>query len=407
MTLGEGSTVLEMWAFSQERIQFLQDLLQTEEWTSAHPDVQVNVRVFPYAQMHDRLLASLVSGQGAPDIAEVEISRFSQFITGERVPFVPLNDRIEPELENVYRPAATDPWTWEDQIYGVGNELNTCLVAYRQDIMDEAGVTTPFETWDDFIAAGQQISNEERKMVPIHDISFGDWYILAQVAGTTFFDEQGNCIANNEMGVEVMQFHRDLVHEHGVGGIAPADASNAWYGPQYWAAVRAGQFACIWGPPWTVGLLPQEAPDLSGQWRVQPFPSGLGESNPTANYGGTGQCITEQSQNVDIAWDLIRMANLTTQGVLADFRIRNAFPAYIPAYEEEAFNEPNEYFGGVVIGEIYSQVAPELVPFRQSPVWGPATEALIREGITPVMQNQKEPQQGMDDTCAEVERLQS
>ena len=122
--------------------------------------------------MHDKLLAALVSGQGAPDIAEVEIARFSQFLKGERVPFVPLTERIGAEIDNIYKPAASDPWSWGGEIYGLGNELNAVVLTYRQDLLDGLGIETPFETWDQVIEAGKQIvADGETKTFAIHDIA--------------------------------------------------------------------------------------------------------------------------------------------------------------------------------------------------------------------------------------------
>jgi arabinosaccharide transport system substrate-binding protein len=381
-----GGNSLEMWLFSEERADWIRQVLDSEVWTADNADVEVNLRVFPYEQMHDRLQTALVSGRGAPDLADVEISRFSPYIGGGEVPFVPLNERIGSEIDNIYTPAGTDPWTWEDQIYGLGNELNTCVLAYRQDIMEEAGIQTPFETWDQVIEAGRQISNADRKMFAIHDQAFGDHYIMSQSAGTTYFDEQGNYIGDNEQSVEAMQFLRDLVYEHQIAGIAPVSGADTWYPPEYRAAFRAGRFVALFGPPWHLAMLPLDVPDQSGQWAVQELPQGVGEGIPTAQFGGTGQCITVQSQNQDLAWELIRTLNLTTEGVLADFRLRTVYPTYRPAYEEEALQQPNEYFGES-LGELYSSLAPRLVQFNQSPQWAEATEAIIREVITPVMQD--------------------
>ncbi len=399
------STTLEFWAFSEDRLKFIRELVQSEAWTSAQPGVAVNFRVFPYNEMHDKLLAALASGQGAPDIADVEISRFSRFIKGERVGFVPLNDRIGSEIDNLFTAAATAPWSYQDQIYGLGNELNTCVLAYRKDIMDEAGITTPFETWDDVVAAGKQVSNEQRKMFAIHDISFGDWYQLAQHAGTTMFDEQGNYQGANEKSVAAMQFCHDLVYEHQIAGIAPAEAGDEWAPPTYKAAFAAEQFIATFGPPWHFGGLFPAIPEQSGKWFAQAFPQGLGDSKPTANFGGTGQCITEQSQNKDVAWELIKLCNLTKEGVLTDFRIRTAYPAYKPAYDDPALQEASEFFGGQKIGELYSSIASELTPFIQSPVWPEATEAMNRIVITPVMQDQTDAQTALTELGTEIERL--
>ncbi len=301
-----GGNSLEMWIFSEERGEWIRKVLDSEVWTSKHADVQVNLRVFPYEQMHDRLQTALVSGKGAPDLADVEISRFSPFIQGDEVPFVPLNERIGDEIDNVYKPVSTDPWTWKDQIYGVGQELNTAVLAYRQDVMEQAGIQTPFETWDEVIEAGKQISNADRKMFAIHDQAFGDHYMMSQSAGTPYFDEQGNYIADNEASVEAMQFLHDLVYEHQIADIAAVTGEDTWYPPQYRAAFRAERFVAFFGPPWHLGMLPLDVPDQEGKWAVQKFPRGVGEGIPTAQFGGTGQCITVQSQNPDLAWELIR-----------------------------------------------------------------------------------------------------
>jgi multiple sugar transport system substrate-binding protein len=146
-------------------------------------------------------------------------------------------------------------------------------------------------------------------------------------------------------------------------------------------------------------------PDQSGKWTVQALPKGLGDGKPTANFGGTGQTITEQSKNADIAWDLIKICNLTKEGVLTDFKIRTAYPAYKPAYDDPALKAPSDFFGGAKIGELYTSIAPELAPFRQSPVWPEATDAMQRIVITPVMQDKSDAKTALTALKAEVERL--
>jgi arabinosaccharide transport system substrate-binding protein len=403
---GTAKTTLEFWAFSEDRLKFVRELVKGNTWTSAHPDVAINFRVFAYEDMHNKLLAALASGVGAPDIADVEISRFSRFIKGERVGFVPLNDRIGSEKNNLFMAAAIDPWSWKGQIYGLGNELNTVVLAFRKDIMDGLGVKTPFATWDDVKAAGQKVvAGGKSKMFAVHDIHFGDWYMLSQSAGTTMFDEQGNYQADNDKSVAAMQFLHDLVYKDKIAGIAPAEADNNWAPPTYKAAFKAEQFVATWGPPWHLGGLTPSIPDQSGKWTVQGLPKGLGDGKPTANFGGTGQCITEQSKNADVAWDLIKMCNLTKEGVLTDFKIRTAYPAYKPAYDDPALKAPSDFFGGIKIGEIYTSIAPELAPFRQSPVWPEATDAMNRIVITPVMQDKTDAKTALTELKTEVERL--
>ena len=98
-----------------------------------------------------------------------------------------------------------------------------------------------------------------------------------------------------------MQFNHDLVYKHEIAALAPAEADNDWAPPQYQASFKAGKFVATWGPPWHLFFIEDGAPNLSGKWAVQKLPQGLADSRPTANYGGTGQCITEQCGNVDAA----------------------------------------------------------------------------------------------------------
>jgi len=401
-----GGTTLEFWAFAEDRLKFVKEVVKSDAWTKLHPDVTINFRVFPYQEMHDKLLAALTAGSGAPDISDVEISRFSQYIKGDRVGFVPLNDMIGDEINNVYKAAATDPWTWKGKIYGLGNELNTVVLAYRKDVMDSLKIQTPFATWDDYIAAGKQVvAGGKMKMAAVHDLSWGDWHMMVQHAGSTLFDENGNYQGDNDKGVLALQFLHDLVYKHKVAGIAPADAQNSWTNPAYFAAFKADQFVSTWGPPWHFGGMIANVAEQKGKWTAQALPKGLGDSKPTANFGGTGTQITEQSKHVDIAWDLIRLSNLTVAGVLGDFKIRTAYPAYKPAYKDPLLNAPSEFFGGQKIGELYMQIAPDLTVFRQSPYWPEATDALTNKVITPVMQDKKDPKAALTELRTEIDRL--
>jgi ABC-type glycerol-3-phosphate transport system substrate-binding protein len=249
------------------------------------------------------------------------------------------------------------------------------------------------------------VAGGKSKMFAIHDISWGDLYMISQHSGTTFFDEQGNYQGDNEKVVGALQFLHDMVYKEKIAGIAPAEAADKWGPPTYWAAFKAEQFVATWGPPWHLANLLLKVEDQKGKWTVQALPKGLGDSKPTANFGGTGQCITEQTKNADMAWELLKACNLTTAGVLADFKIRTAYPAYKPAYDDPALKAPSDYFGGAKIGELYTSVAPDLAPFRQSPVWPEATDAMERVVITPVMQDKKESKAALTELKAEVERL--
>src|SRR5207245_6989346 len=137
---------------------------------------------------------------------------------------------------------------------------------------------------------------------------------------------------------------------------------------------------------------------------VQPLPKGSGADKPTASFGGTRQCIPTQCKNPDAAWQVIKLANFSKEGALSDFKSRTVFPAYKPAYDLPELKAPNAYFSGANFGDIYSTVAPTLVPFRQSPGWPDASDAVNRLVITPVMQNQKDAKSALTEAKAEIQK---
>lgn len=73
---GSGDNTLEFWAFDEGRADLARAAIKTQEWQDTHGNVEVNFRIFPYEQMHDKLLTALVSGK-APRTSLMSRSRVS------------------------------------------------------------------------------------------------------------------------------------------------------------------------------------------------------------------------------------------------------------------------------------------------------------------------------------------
>src|SRR5690625_7915456 len=88
--------------------------------------------------MHNNVIMSLQSGTGAPDIVDLEIARFPNFLQGD-IQLEPLNDLIEDELDN-YIVERLDIYGDDVTYYGEPTHLGATVVYYNKYIMDEAGV---------------------------------------------------------------------------------------------------------------------------------------------------------------------------------------------------------------------------------------------------------------------------
>ncbi|HEY3108013.1 MAG TPA: hypothetical protein VGL23_04630, partial [Chloroflexota bacterium] len=120
----KGAEKLEFWTFSEQRTEWWQKALKDGEWQKKNPSaapVDADVRVFPTADMHDKLLASFAAGVGAPDISDVHIEYVGRFWKGDKIGLLPLNDVFKDELGNFAAVSAYNPWSWQNKIYGIGN----------------------------------------------------------------------------------------------------------------------------------------------------------------------------------------------------------------------------------------------------------------------------------------------
>ncbi len=72
-------TTLNFWTFQELHKGFMDDAV--DSWNKANADKQIELKtdVYPYDENHNKLLIALQSGTGAPDIADIEISKFPQF----------------------------------------------------------------------------------------------------------------------------------------------------------------------------------------------------------------------------------------------------------------------------------------------------------------------------------------
>src|SRR5688572_22933633 len=95
-------TDLSLWVFVDRHGDFM--VKQAELWNQANPDRPINLtfETIEYQQMHDNLLAAFLSGQGAPDLVDIEIGKFSTFVKSEdNVHLLDLTEVVAPYLPDL------------------------------------------------------------------------------------------------------------------------------------------------------------------------------------------------------------------------------------------------------------------------------------------------------------------
>jgi arabinosaccharide transport system substrate-binding protein len=370
---------LDFWAFSDTRI-----FWQQKAWALykqlKKPDFEINWLIFAYQQMHDKILITSQAGSGGPDIADIEISQFSRFIKGDSI-FVDLKPKLEAmgALDKLFTPSATNPWTWKGKIYGIGNELNTCLMSYRWDLLQKAGIKVPFATWDDFIEAGKKYHQDTGKyLIDTSYYDWGYWWVMTLQQKGGFFGPDGQPTLNAPPAVNTLNHMQQAIKD---GWSIPRPLVASYNG-----AIADGTFATILGPSWNFsGFTQESAPNTKGKWHLQPLPVWTPGGSRTATWGGTGVSVLKTSQNAEEAMDFVLFEHTTPQALLHDFDERQVWPTYKPALDDPRLSQPLAFFDNQKVGELIKEVSPEINVWYNSPYWPETTDASVRVGITPAV----------------------
>jgi lactose/L-arabinose transport system substrate-binding protein len=338
----------------------------TPGFESQYSHVHVNVDMTG-ANMQARLLLSLASNVGAPDVSQLQTQEAPRYtVTGKLA-----------DLTAVAAPYAKDfpagLWhncVYRGRIYAIPWDMGPCAVYYKRDLFAKYGVDpNSIETWDDFIEAGKTIlqkSHGQTKMLPLDETSLMNMFeLLVQQAGGQIFDDQGRVAVNSPQSKQVLNLIQKMI-QAGIG------SNVKMWGQEFMAGLSNDTIATYPIAAWFAGTIKDAAPDYGGKkesWGVFRLPAMVKGGPRISNLGGSVLVIPAQCRNKAAAWAFIRYALCTREGQLAQYRNENLFPAYLPALQDPVFDAPDPFFGGQRIGRLFATDVTDLPLLNRTPDW--------------------------------------
>jgi arabinosaccharide transport system substrate-binding protein len=314
--------------------------------------------------MHNKMLIALQSGVGAPDLCDIEISKFPNFLKGkvENIPLASLNDIIDPVKENFVQ-ARFDIYSKDGQYYGTPYHVGATVMYYNTEILDKAGVNADdIDTWADFVEAGKIVA--EKTGIPMTSVEAGDifthWAIISQ-QGSDFLDKDGKPIMDNEINIRSLQFQHDMVYKDKIAITAPGGNHHM---EEFYGLLNAGGVASVMMPMWYMGRFTDYMPDLAGKIIVRPMPRWEEGGFRSAGLGGTGTVISRQSKHVELAKEFMAHAKLSKEANIMIWNILGFDPPrwdVWPELKDQPANKYTEYFGTEIF-DILLQVKDEINP---------------------------------------------
>ena len=375
--------VITFWTFQAAHQTFMESA--ATRWNETYPDrpIELQAETLGYDDVHNNLMISLQTGTGAPDMVDIEIAMYANFITGEEeyIPLVPLNDIIEPE-KDVLIMGRFDNYANHGNYYGVDYHVGAAAMMYNKEIFEEAGIDiNSIVTWEEFKEAGKVVREKTGKYImAVETTEHWTYYPLITQQGSDFFDpETGEVILDNEINIATLEWLLDGVQQD----IFVPMPGGFCHSEEWYAYMNEGNVAAIAVPLWYLNRFTDYMPDLDGKMAVRAMPVWEVGGGNSAGLGGTGTSITNQAKNIDLCKEFLYFAKMSKEGAIATWTELGFDPLRTDIYEDPTMTAPNiftDYFGDDVYA-VMDETAPSIAGLSTSNPLYPTALTLVQKTV--------------------------
>ncbi len=335
-------------------------------------NVKISLQLVTLRALETRLQNAMLAGTDVPDMVEIVEGGLGFFTKGplKDVGFLDLTKRVEQEkLKEREVESRFSLWSTRGHVFAMPHDVHPVMLIYRADLVEQLGIdVSKIETWDDFVAVGQQVTKDndgdgiiDRYMVDFPASGGFGMTILLLQRGIGMFDEKGEVAFNNDVTAETMAWY--IRQYYGPKRIA----YEAGWGQSLLKALTDGLVLFMFAPDWRSWMVQDEVPNLKGKMKLMPLPAWEKGGRRTSTWGGTGLAITKACKNPDLAWEFAKFLYLQPQELGSRFAATNIIPPLKDAWNLPEFQKPNAYYRGQAVGAEYAKLAPSVPPVWSTP----------------------------------------
>lgn len=339
---GDDVTTLNVWTFIENHQDFYTDM--AEKWNEENPDRKVKLVLsnMAYDDMHNKLSLALESGEGAPDVVDIELGKFPAFMTGN-IGLKDLTDAVAPYKDNVVQ-SRLDLYSKDGKCYGLPTHVGTTVAFYNTEALEAAGIDyTAIKTWDDFKEAGIKYHDATGKTFAAAETT-AQWTLNLMLAqkGGSYLKEDGSLDVNNDKMVEVLQCMKDMQDAGALATIAGGQPDNEEAYPLF----NDGEVAAAIMPFWQTSRYLSYMTDLSGKVAIAAPPVfGDNDAVKTIGGGGTGTAVVASGENADLAADVFAFIKLSDEANVEVWNVLGFDPVNTEVWTDKEIteNSDNQY----------------------------------------------------------------
>jgi multiple sugar transport system substrate-binding protein len=267
----DAQTTITVWGWPAADVAYQSFIADFE---AANPDIKVDIQMMPTAEEHDKLLASLAAGAGAPDVAMIEINYIDKFVAkGGLVDLLtePFNAaQYEKDMVPYKWAQASSP---DGRLVAFPWDIGPATFFYRRDLFEQAGLASDPEsvaamvsTWPGFLDVAKQLTNADEQRWAMGNASD---IVYTNFAHRNLFDADWNCAVNNELAVQLLTYAQEARN-------AGVDAKVSNWSAEWQTMLGNDSIAMQYGGAWFGGFLKgwlkPEGVDWEGKWGIFEVP---------------------------------------------------------------------------------------------------------------------------------------
>jgi multiple sugar transport system substrate-binding protein len=352
--------------------------LVVNEFNKTHPNICVEMNDVGGANdEYVKLSAALKSGNGAPDVAEVEYIELPTLeITNDLLNLVPYGIN---QYKSQYVPSAWAQVSQGSAVYAMPGDIGPLGLYYNSKLFAKYKITPP-TTWAQFATDAATLHKDDPSAYITNFAATDTEWLLTMMQQYGAFPlayTGGSKVTVDFDGPKQLAFASywdNLLKSHEVN--STTDFSTA-----FWNNLDNGTDAswpmAAWGPGYMASNMKQSV----GDWRAAPIPQ-VNASDPiNGSWGGSTAAVMKTTQHPAQAAEFAEwfFGNMTAWQIHAN-PIGAAFPGYTPLLNSASFqNATIPLSGSSKPKQVFAAAAKNITNIT----WAPFMEEIMTEG-TPV-----------------------
>lgn len=374
---------LEFWALGAEG-ELVKPLI--ERFEQENPDIRVRVQTIPWSAAHEKLLTAY-AGNATPDLCQLGNTWIPEFVALNAIDI--LDDRLAESSsirpEN-YFPGILATNQIDGQLFGIPWYVDTRLLFYRTDLLNEVGYTQPPRTWDELLDISCKLVQSEITDFGIL-LPSNEWegpIIFGLANGSTLLRD------NNRYGDfsgapfrEGFEYYLQFFRE-GLSPLGMAGVTNIYQG------FAEGYFAMLLTGPWNIHQFKNRLPEnMLDQWSTAPVPAPSGAAPGISTAGGSSLVLFSSSDRKPAAWRLIEF--LSQPAIQLEFyHLTGDLPAVKETWQNQqllndpylqAFYHQLQHVAPTPLVPEWEQIAQKVMQYGESAAYGEQSAAVALEAL--------------------------